>query len=77
MLSKKHKLMIKSAVALDMVRQTPDLEISGLTSTDDIIECLESGKTRLYTDDHVARLVSDTVIKLADLGLIAFDPNYK
>ena len=72
MLSDKHKTMIKTAVALDMARIEPDLEISGMTSTDEIIDMLESGKTRLYTDEHVASIVSNTVIRLADGGLIPF-----
>lgn len=73
MLSERHKSAIRTAVALDMARATPDLEISGLTSTDDIIEMLESGKTRLYTDEHVANLMANTIIRLAEKGLIDFD----
>lgn len=72
MLSDKHKTMIKTAVALDMARIEPDLEISGMTTTDDILEMLDSGKTRLYTDDHVASIVANTVIRLAEGGLIPF-----
>ncbi len=73
MLSERHKSAIRTAVALDMARATPDLEISGLTSMDDIIECFESGKTRLYTDEHVANLMANTIIRLAEKGLIDFD----
>lgn len=72
MLSEKHKTMLKTAVALDMARITPDLEISGMTTTNDITDMLDSGKTRLYTDEHVATIVANTVIRLAEGGLVPF-----
>lgn len=73
MLSERHKSAIRTAVALDMARTTPDLELSGLTSMDDVIECYEAGKTRLYTEEHVANLMANTIIPLAEKGLIDFD----
>lgn len=73
MLSERHKSAIRTAVALDMARATPDLELTGLTSMDDIIECYEADKTRLYTDEHVANLMANTIIRLAEKGLIDFD----
>lgn len=73
MLSERHKSAIRTAVALDMARATPDLELSGLTSMDDVLECYEAGKTRLYTDEHVANLMANTIIRLAEKGLIDFD----
>lgn len=57
---------IKSAVLLNMGMLTPDLEISGLTSMDDIIALYEDGTTELYSAERVAEIIHAIVVGLLE-----------
>lgn len=65
-LDDKLKSIIKSTILLNMATVEPDLEISGLTSTDDIIDLLENGKTELYSAERVASIIHGVVIGILE-----------
>lgn len=57
---------IESAILLNMATIEPDLEISGLTSMDDIIALFEDGTTELYSAERVAKIIHAIVVGLLE-----------
>lgn len=70
-ITKELEQKIRSAAVLEMARiGNPDLQITGMTSMDDIVELFESGKTEFYSSQQVAELMASLTVQLMKRGMI-------